>query len=185
MATLPTSSTPAALNGGLMNALKPPPVAASVRTNTTLVFPLSLKPTASPWYAPTIPVDNGKLRVVSDSVPVEPSPIRGMPAAASTSWTPAGLLYARSLIVATTPSSTIFRAQSTSPFASPLVSQTTPCILLPPVPSPPRLLNAATAALNASPWSGFAAVGDVIGAIIPILTIGPAAAALRTEALAD
>src|ERR1041384_3219771 len=56
--------------------------------------------------------------------------------------------------------------------------------MAPPVPNPPRLLNAATAALNASPWSGFAAVGDVIGAIMPTLTTGPAAAALGTAALA-
>ena len=88
-------------------------------------------------------------------------------------------------MVATTPSSTSLRAQSSSPLASPLVSHTTACMRLPLVPRPPRLLNAATAALNASPWSGFAAVGDVIGAIIPTFTTGPAALAAGAADPAD
>ena len=124
-------------------------------------------------------MDNGKVRLVGGLGTGRADTDRGIPALCSTSSTPDGLLYARSLIVATTPSSTILRAQSTSPFASPFVSQTTACIRVPFVPSPPRLLNAATAALKASPWSGLAAVGDVIGAIIPTLTTGPDAACPR------
>src|SRR5262245_2690302 len=101
-------------------------------------------------YAPTIPVDKGNDRLVVPT-PVEPTPTRGIPAFWSTSSTPAGLLYARSLTVATTPSSTSFRAHPTSPFASPLVSHTTASMRVPFVPRPPRLLHAATAALRASP----------------------------------
>ena len=60
---------------------------------------------------------------------VPPTPIRGIAAPSRTSTTPAGLLNVRSLSVATTPSSTIWRAQSTSPLASPLVSHTSACEL--------------------------------------------------------
>src|SRR5829696_5077614 len=103
---------------------------------------------------------------------VPPTPMRGIPACSSTSTTPAGLLNVRSLSVATTPSSTIWRAQATSPLASPLVSHTSAWSLALSAPTPPRLLNAATAASNASFTSGFDASGPVSAVIMPTFTAG-------------
>src|SRR5436190_9558326 len=89
------------------------------------------------------------------------------------STTPEGLLKTRSLSVATTPSSTICRAQSTSPLASLWVSQTSACMRAWLVPAPPRLLNAATAASRASFASGDPAIGPLSAVIIPTFTTGP------------
>ena len=72
---------------------------------------------------------------------VAPMPMRGMPAPSRTSTTPAGLLYVRSLSVATTPSSTICRAQSTSPLASPLLSHTSAWSLAPARPDAAALVE--------------------------------------------
>ncbi len=55
-----------------------------------------------------IPAETGYETLdVNSEMSVPPTPIRGIPAASRTSTTPDGLLYVRSLSVATTPSSTI------------------------------------------------------------------------------
>ncbi len=124
--------------------------------------PSSLNPTAVPRYAAITPAEIGyETGDPNSEMSVPPIPMRGIPAAWSTSFTPAGLLKVRSLKVATTLSSTIWWAQATSPFASPLLSQMSASSLAPFAPAPPRLLNAAIDASSASFTSGVEASGPV------------------------
>ena len=82
------------------------------------------------------------------------------------SITPVGLAAVVSCTVATSPSSTNWRAQSTSPFGSRPVSHVVSSMQWPPM--PPRLLNASTDASAASTWSMSDSTGDSNTVMIPI-----------------
>ena len=101
-------STPIAVNDGARKPLNVAPVGASVRMRQILVLPSCLNPTAVPRYAAMTPAEIGyETGDPNSEMSVPPMPMRGIPAAWRTSFTPAGLLNVRSLNVAATPSSTI------------------------------------------------------------------------------
>ena len=113
---------------------------------------------------PPAPIGN-ELLALSSSDPGL-MPMRGRPAGSVASITPAGLAAVVSCTVATIPSSTSWRAQSTSPFGSRPVSQLVSSMQWPPM--PPRLLNASTDASAASTWSMSESTGDSNTVMIPI-----------------
>jgi hypothetical protein len=93
-------------------------------------------------------------------------PMRGSPAGSVVSITPVGLAAVVSCTVATTLSSTNWRAQSSSPLGSSPVSHVVSSMQCPPM--PPRLLNASTDASAALTWSISESTGDSNTVMIPI-----------------